>query len=875
MHRFALREGWTTYLLVALLVFTATWSVQRADWADGLEILTIITLLGLVVGLALAVQRRVPAVVAHLVALVLGTVVVLYQMTGFLSENLGSRWDRLDYLWTRWELWFHAVSRGERADDLYLFILLMAALLWVVAYASVWFVLRSHWVWLSLLLPGIILLLNMGYSTRVPGALLVLYLFAAVLLLMRFNFAQRQIHWRRFGIPFPDSLTWRGFWVASYLAVAVIMFGWVLPVSAHSNRIVDAWDQVNGPWKQVEHTFNTWFASLRGPGGVGVGGYASFGNEFELGGPLRLSNEPVVLVKGSSSAPYLTAHTYDTFTGRGWESSATEGVQPLLEFGPMQKIPVPEAATQGRVETPYTVQVYQPRGAVVYSAGELSTFNVPTQVQVGWYTYRNQPLDVQSATEGSTPPDLWPLVEALQELEYPPPPPTPTPTPPVEEEPEATPEAGATPSPQPTPAPTPTPTAEERAFSRQMATIQQRQASLKQRGIETHFTEGPDRKVERLIFSGPLPVFADVEAIFAQGGVRSGDEYKIEALQSQATPDELRAASTDYPVEISSRYLQLPDDATPRTRELAEQLAQGQANPYDIAATIERYLRENYAYNEDVANPPANREVVDYFLFESRQGYCTYYASAMVEMLRMLDIPSRMAVGFYPAGFDSGAGGYLYRDLNAHAWPEVYFPGYGWIPFEPTAARSPIQRGAPATSTSTASGEAPINGLQDLPNRLEELNGELEGAGLGGGTGVIVTQQESRVGWVMRGVAAVIVLAVAGVAFLWLRGMRGMSPVTQFYSKAQRGARWGGLHPRAAMTPYEFAASIGKQIPGSRTHVEYLADLYVRETYGHKPASSTELHRAHVAWSRLRGLLVRFLLLGRWRARPIRDEEEE
>lgn len=875
MHRLALREGWTTFWLVAFVVFTATWSVQLADWADGLHILSTVTLLGLLVGLILSRWQRIPPIVAHVVALLIGTVVVLYQMTGFLSDALGGRQEKLDYLWHRWQLWYGAVSQGERADDLYLFILLMASLLWVLSYISVWFVFRSHWVWLTLLLPGVILLLNMGYSQRVPSSLLVLYCFASILLLMRFTFFRRELAWKRHSVPYPDTLPWRGLWVASYLAFIIILAGWVIPFSTQSERIVAGWERINGPWRQFETTVNGWFASLRGPGGPGIGGFASFGDRFQLGGALRLTDDPVVLVKGDA-APYLVAHRYSIFTGRGWESRPDDETMPglvgslhsaLVEFDAEQPFPAPDDSAEGRTEKEYSFEVYQPRGSIVYSVGDPGSVTIPTQAQIGWHYYRDEVIFVQTATEEDTPPELWPLVRLLKEADYTPPPLTPTP--------EADTESTDTPQ-----VVEPTPplagigrTGIRLGRPKEEAEIRFYLHQLREQQIQVSFMPRlDDYKVHELEFSGILPVYEDVEAIYARDGLRTGETYDIVARVSNATPDQLRAAGTDYPIQIRDRYLQLPEFSD-RTQALAEQLAEGKDNPYDIASAIELYLRQNLRYNENVPNPPSNVDLVDYFLFEMKQGYCTYYASAMAEMLRILDIPARVAVGFYPANYDRDAGGYLYRDKNAHAWVEVYFPQYGWVPFEPTAARSAIQREAPTINPAASLDSGIINDSLLPLDREAEILAERNMLPDGFGSGGFVDQEDSTSSWVLRGVLAAVVLGIAIFSFFWVRGTRGMAPATRFFTKFQRGAEWSGLPIRPTMTPYEYAATVSRKVPSARPHVRLLADLYVRERFSREDLTESELNRAQTAWVRLRGMLVRYALLQRWRSSQRRDED--
>lgn len=881
MRRLTIREGWSTFFLIALVVFTATWSVQKANWADGLSILGWVTLVGLLVGLIISLLDRLPSLLAHIIALGFGTFFVLFEMTNFLSDSLGGRRAKLDYLWMRWQHWFQAVSHGQRADDLYLFVLLMAAILWVVSYLSVWFIFRSHWIWLTLLLPGVILLLNMGYSTLVPHWLLVLYLFASIMLLMRFTFAERELSWRRIGIPFPKALHWRGFWVAGYLGLIVIIVGWAFPLTASSEAVLNGWNQVNGPWRSIERNFNSWFAALHGPQSVGVGGYAAFGDNFKLGGPLQLSQNPVVLIKDVNSAPYLIAHTYDDFTGTGWKStldnSGTDSAggqqAQTIGFSAGQSIPVPQNASKDTKPEQMNVKIYQPRGGVIYTLGDTTSISVPSQVRLSWYQYKNQSLDLRVATKTSTPPILWDLVQQLQSTDF-----TPAPQPSATPAASATSSSSGSPSTVATPSPTATPgtanSVQSYLHQDEVNQVDKLQTDLRsQYGITVHYAVDPTtHKATNFTFTGSLPVYSDIEAILAANGISSGDTYSVSALVPNATPQLLRTAGTDYPQEITSRYLELPPQVSDRTRALTQQLASGKHNAFDIAEAIQNYLRTNLKYNEAVPAPPSgNHDLVDYFLFDSKQGYCTYYASAMAEMLRIEKIPARVAVGFYPADYDQNAQGYLYRDRNAHAWVEVYFPNYGWVPFEPTAARPVIEYGpAPAVTTSSnPQSVAPNPGRDSRLNQLLEQN---QPGGSGGPIGPIKVQHTTTpFDWAMRGIVAFIILLGAVIAFLWLRGTRNLSPTGRFYSKLQRGTGWTGISTKPSMTPYEFASDVSNRLPGARAHARYLAELYVRERYGQQPVTAGELSRARSAWFRLRGMLLRYALVSRWR-RPTSSE---
>src|SRR6202030_2487027 len=144
----------------------------------------------------------------------------------------------------------------------------------------------------------------------------------------------------------------------------------------------------------------------------------------------------------------------------------------------------------------------------------------------------------------------------------------------------------------------------------------------------------------------------------------------------------LRDAGTDYPDDIKQTYLQLPT-LDPRIAPLAEQMTARKTTPYDKAVAMEVYLRSKYGYTLDLKGKPGG-DPLAHFLFETRAGHCEYFASSMTVMLRTLGIPAREVNGFLPGEFNELAGDYIVRASDAHSWVEAYFPGSGWIVFDPT-----------------------------------------------------------------------------------------------------------------------------------------------------------------------------------------------
>jgi hypothetical protein len=159
-------------------------------------------------------------------------------------------------------------------------------------------------------------------------------------------------------------------------------------------------------------------------------------------------------------------------------------------------------------------------------------------------------------------------------------------------------------------------------------------------------------------------------------------EYEATSLLPSPLPAEVRQAGTQYPDAIRDTYLQLPE-LDHRIPELASQITASNTNPYDKARSIEGYLRSHFGYTLDLTGPPQN-DPLAYFLFQKRAGHCEYFAAAMTVMLRTQGIPARYINGFQTGEFNDVAGDLVVRESDAHSWVEAYFPGFGWLTFDPT-----------------------------------------------------------------------------------------------------------------------------------------------------------------------------------------------
>ncbi len=285
-------------------------------------------------------------------------------------------------------------------------------------------------------------------------------------------------------------------------------------------------------------------------------------------------------------------------------------------------------------------------------------------------------------------------------------------------------------------------------------------------------------------------------------------------------------------------HLRLPDTITERTRALAGELTADLTTPYAKATALEAYLR-GYAYDLEIDTPPDEVDVVDYFLFDLQRGYCDYYATAFVVLARLNGLPTRFATGYVPGGWNPEAGEWVITEAEAHSWPEVYFPALGWIPFEPTAGRAPLERVRVDLATPGESTFTPP------PMPASEV------------------ARPAAANWQML-VWLLPLLALGFMLWIWIDQRRHRDPWLALI-------RWGrrlGRPLRTAETELEYGVELSHHLGGTTGEAEKLrrlrravADLTqaVSEArYGPHPSRSAAWVRASERWQSIRAEVGRF-----------------
>jgi transglutaminase-like putative cysteine protease len=835
-------EGWLTFLLHLAIVLGAVAAIQREDWANDLSILTPIATLAVLEGFLLA-KTRISDLSAHLVSFV-AAIVVSVLLTAATMDDVDAGWrSRLHILWDRGEAWYRQAESGRGSDDSELFVLLMGITVWLIAYSSAWMLYRRHWLIASLLLPGGMLTINYAYARDASPGPIFFFGFACCLLAARYHAYERQVEWTRSRIPSPEQLPWQFVRGGLTVTTLAVIMAWSLPANAPDPVLNQVADRIERPWQAIQDQWNDWMSNFGNTGRRG-GRFAAFNESFRLGGDLNLSDEKVAVVT-SDHPVYLAAHRYNRYDGHGWstdvestfrgdKSSATDWA-PLVTFEPGNQLFLSPAMTKDRDNDQATVTLLKSKGDLLLTIDTYLSSTERASVQLGWQQLNNARYQVSGVDASIAPVDLREFVALLQQTTF-----------------------------------TYDDQSNQWVASDPAARdlVAQMQEVLRGRHLDTTWEFNDNGQVETLIVNGQLPVYDDVEAVRVDNTPNDGDQYQVNGLESVASAEALKSAPTNDPGFILARYLGNPTTVTQRTVDLAHQVTANASNRYDQALAIQEYLRNTFPYDENVDTPPADQDAVDFFLFDGKRGYCEYFASSMVVMLRSLNIPARLVAGYHSAPFDQESGGYLYREKQAHTWVEVYFPGYGWIPFEPTPAvdRIDLAQDQPAEAAASPTVEptqvpdepAPTPTLMPTPLGTPAPN-TITNSRDGDGESSTFDRIVAGVARVIA-VVALLVIAVALIGSIsWHWRLRGLRPGAAMFARVQRVGKWWGVKPDATMTPIEFARELGRVAPAVRRPVRIVAELYETEQYGKSLPDPQTTKAAKRAWTDTRNSLLKSL----------------
>ena len=760
--------------ILILVLLTASQRLYITQWASGLGTAIILTLVGVVLGLALGFSKfkRWPVF-----WIAFGYGIPIFILVMGWTFYRGISWiERLVNLGERLAYSLGLFLTAQPVQDTVLFVAFMALVFWVISLIAGYAMTRSGNFIGAVVPTGVVLVIIQLFDSGKGGrdALLAIYVFLCLLLLGRLTYVQRRLFWKGQRVSLlAESRTDLNLTLA-VVAFAVVMLVWLAPTSVKSfSDAKTAWEDLTRPLRDLQNNLGHAVAGLKGGGNVQTVEY--YGDALPLGRQAATGETVYLRIRAplvhGADRYYWRVRSYNIFLDDKWYAENVSNTP----FAPGQA-PISLADPEGLT------------GEFAFTSLSADLAVLVTPARPVWVSYPSELIFLQ-ASQG---------------------------------------------------------------------------------------------KIDPVLFRSDPPVSA-------------GEQYLVHANVYEPTIIQLRDAGETYPDWVTGHYLQLPDDLSPEIVDLAQRITARAKTPYDEVNAITRYLRNNITYSSTAENPPAGRDPLDWFLFDSRKGFCNYYATAEVILLRSVGIPARLVVGFAQGEFDP-PNHYMVRQGDAHAWPEVYFPGNGWVEFEPTTSQPPLLRplGESLSSAGQAGTATPTGTAgQIVTGQKTPVPGGEQGTGSGSGTPanlllrpififtIVVTillarpfgtfedilESDQRVS--RRPLPVLLKHFFENRALIppgWLLHWAYLSelhPIERSFVTVYRSLRWLGGKPSSAQTPAEAAAVLAERLPDVSKEIHSLLHEYQRHLYSQIHGYLPLARRAVKA---IRREALRVAIQQRWRA---------
>ncbi|WP_432502059.1 transglutaminase family protein [Kineococcus arenarius] len=340
--------------------------------------------------------------------------------------------------------------------------------------------------------------------------------------------------------------------------------------------------------------------------------------------------------------------------------------------------------------------------------------------------------------------------------------------------------------------------------------------------------------------------------VVGDGETTRGRDYVVQHLEVDPTENQLRGAG-QAPEDVRERYTALPDSLPQTVRDAALEVTAESSDDYERAAALQRYFRSTGGFTYSTTAPnDGGSDAVAAFL-RDKSGFCVQFASAMAVMARSLDIPARVAIGFLP-GEESTTGSWRISAQDAHAWPELYFEGVGWVRFEPTPAtrtgQSPaysvpsVQAAAPATGAAVPSASAPAAAAPSATTSTATAGAAAQAA-----TGPLTGWQRVAAlpwGWIVGALLALLALLAPWTSATlltrrrWTGAHDGPSSAEAAWADLEDRVGDLGVHWPPSATPRSCAALVetAAELPaGAREQLTALRRAVEGARFGHRAAA--------------------------------------
>ena len=355
--------------------------------------------------------------------------------------------------------------------------------------------------------------------------------------------------------------------------------------------------------------------------------------------------------------------------------------------------------------------------------------------------------------------------------------------------------------------------------------------------------------------------------------IEPNQKYIVSSFMSSPSNDELYSTSEVFTPFITDHYLQLPPELPNRIKELSKSITKESDNQLDKVFAIRDHLRSGlYTYSQNISRPPLGQDGIDYFLFESQKGYSDYFGSAMVVMLRSLNIPARMVAGYSNGTISEKPMTWEIKDSDSHGWAQVYFNQFGWLNFEPTPSYPAIRQKPNLNETENSNQLALLQeqGVSNPQTNIECKNSETimdESIGLGVENcddeiflerlkTVLLSQFSRNITITFFTILIIIVV----LWYIWNEKYSKKSQIQIMYSKVKKLGRLAGLKKNKSQTPHEYSNALSKKIPKLSSEINSITTIYGRNTYGNNISDNNQKQNLEDIWKKFRKTILIYII---------------
>ncbi len=762
------RRWWLSIIFLLPVLWVPVFSVEQAEWITPHPSLVVVLALAIVLSWVLG-RSRLSGFIISSVVVVTGFLVTIWQIYPLLSiPESLSSAGKLSFAF---QSWWQAMTITEPGIGMVQFATLLVFCTWIFGYVSTWFIVRRQNPWIAISLGAIIIFANLSNLPEKHYTSFFLFILVSLLFLGIMRLIKQTPGLENNGIYYTKrsvAYFFISLLLLSTLVATVSRFTPEVRVTQLENTVRAQSLRINN----IERRLNDLFSTI------------------ETKQPMLKSSEKSELLLGDSgfdrgrqrqfivTSPqpsYWRTHMFNVYSNTGWTSSNT--TEQMLREG---SAGTGSEGESNRSEITYFVET-RLKTDIILNSGEFISSDKPVSIKS--LAPSSFDIDLSSTSVDNTlPPDVASLSRSLRSMQG-----------------------------------------------------NNEELNLDEVGKllpEDLVITGPDNsptdtiRLTRVKKGNP-----DTVSVATPYFLKPDSRYTVTNSIVSATPDELSEAGDIYPNRIKDYYIQLPSNLPSGVKRLSETVTEEHENNYDKVIAIKQHLSK-MEYSREVEAPPEEVDGVYYFLFVEKSGNCVHFSSAMAVMLRSVGIPSRISVGYAPGEWDKKTGHSILRAEQRHAWPEVYFPGYGWVGFEATPPLD-IESGALLGGSNYLDEYDEYWYYYDTGE--EWVEDSIAGEGTSAGSRGSGFQSWGRIVLPLTIVCIILVVFIPWILLSrWLKTSMKSELATEVYRKLCRLASLAKSGPRSPQTPLEFCTEMALALPSQAEAIENIVQYYVRSAYSPK-----------------------------------------